>query len=140
MSVDKNLITNLLRNALRALALPPADQVRVTQPGCVSCELLEDFSHGYTCFTQSCADQLTDATSNLLAEIDATMDALSRDDFVCFDNSVLDRPVWGQLRQLASETLTAFDWDNHSIDPYTKTEPGVWRRGNSAIIPQSNSD
>ena len=33
----------LLREALAVLALPPDEQVRVNGPGCVVCDLLEDF-------------------------------------------------------------------------------------------------
>ncbi|MCH7728114.1 MAG: hypothetical protein IH991_16795 [Planctomycetes bacterium] len=140
MSDDKDLISNLLRDALVALSLPPAEQVRVTQPGCVSCELIEDFSHGYTCFTQSCSDQLSGPASQLLAGIDSKIESLSDDDCVCFDNTVLDRPLWSQLRKLAAKALAALGWDDHQLDAYTETEPGVWRRSNSNIVPQSDFD
>ena len=129
MSDNKNLISKLLCDALVALSLPPAEQVRVTQPGCVSCELIEDFSHGHTCFAQSCSGQISTTASQLLSEIHSTIESLSDDDCVCFDNSVLDRPAWSQLRSLATKALTTLGWEENELGAYSETEPGVWRRG-----------
>ncbi|PHQ36837.1 hypothetical protein [Rhodopirellula bahusiensis] len=138
MTVDKELIAGLLRDALVALALPKPEQVRVTHPGCVTCDLIEDFTHGRLCFVQSCSDRLDESSTSLLAQIDSTIDDLTNDDCVCFDSAMLDRPPWASLRALATDALDALGWADAKLDAYTETEPGVWRRGNSAIVDGSD--
>ncbi len=134
MSVDKSLIRQLLRESLIALSLPSDEQVRVTNPGCVSCELIEDFTHGYQCFSHSCADELTDDIARLLEQIDDTIGSLADADCTCFDNTVVNRPKWAELRMLAPQTMDAMGWAEFTLKPYSEIEPGVWQRNNTTIV------
>lgn len=140
MSVDKNLIRELLRDSLIALSLPCDEQVRVTHPGCVSCELIEDFTHGYRCFSQSCADELSDDTSRLLNQIDDTIESLADADCTCFDNTVMNRPKWAELRELAAKLIDAMGWNDFTLKPYSEIEQGIWRRNNSTIVRGTDDD
>lgn len=140
MTVDTDFIEGLLRDAVVSLSLPAAEQCRVTAPGCVACELLNDFDHAYKCFSQSCVDRLTPKRSQLLGEIDRTMDSMSDPDFVCFDPSVLDRPVWATLRDLAAQAVALFGWQDHVVSPYTEIAPGIWRRpASTSTIARDNN-
>lgn len=140
MSVDKNLIRQLLRDGLIGLSLPADEQIRVTQPGCVSCELIEDFTHGYHCFCQSCGDEVTDDTAGLLKQIDDAIESLADADCTCFDNTVMNRPAWAKLRNLATKTIDAMGWTHFTLKPYSEIEPGVWQRNNSTIVRGSDDD
>jgi hypothetical protein len=128
MTADVNSIERLLRDAVVALSLPAAEQCRVTLPGCVSCELLNDFDHAYTCYRQSLAERLTPDRADVLAKIDKTMNLMSPSDCVCYDTTVLDRPAWAGLRHLALEAVMLFGWQDYSLNPYLESEPGVWKR------------
>lgn len=140
MDVDKNRIRQLLQDALIALSLPADEQIRVTHPGCVSCELIENFTHGYQCFCQSCADELSDDTAALLTQIDDTIESLADDDCTCFDNTVMNRPKWAELRRLATRAIDAMGWAGFALKPYSEIEPGVWQRDNSTIVRGSDED
>jgi hypothetical protein len=117
----------LLRDALAALALPPDEQVRVNGPLCVACELLNDFDHARTVVLGN-AGNLTEEQRGLLDLIDGTMRAMERADFECFNNEVVRRPVWEQLRELAADALREFGWENAVVHPFVEVQPGVWHR------------
>lgn len=140
MSVDTNLIRQLLRDSLVALSLPAEQQIGVTHPGCVSCELIEDFTHAYLCFRQSCPDELSDETAALLKQIDDSIESLDDVDCICFDNTVMNRPKWTQLRTLATRTIDAMGWTDFTLTPYSEIEPGVWQRNNSTIVRGSDDE
>src|SRR5262249_49780651 len=102
--LEDELWQSLLRDSLVVLALPPDEQVRVNGPGCVSCDLLNDFDHSQKVALGN-APALSGDQRSLLNRIDATMRTMEQADFECFNNEVLRRPVWQQLRELAAEAL-----------------------------------
>jgi hypothetical protein len=114
----------LLRDALAALALPPDEQIRVNGPGCVACELLNDFDHARIVAIGNAPD-LCDEQRGLLDRIDATMRAMEQADFECFNSEVVRRPVWQELRELAAEALRMFGWESVVVRPFEELEPGV---------------
>lgn len=115
----------LLCNALAALAAPAEEQVRAFGPGCVPCELSEDFVHARL-VTIDNAQDLSAEQRALLDTIDATLETLQPDDYECFNNEVVRRQVWQQLRDLAMSALRAFGWEKAKLLPATEIEPGVW--------------
>ena len=117
----------LLRDALAVLALPPDQQVRANGPGCVACDLLNDFDHARTVAIGN-APNLSNEQRGLLDRIDATMRAMEQADFECFNNEVVRRPAWQQLRDLASESLRVFGWESVVVRPCVEVQPGVWHR------------
>jgi hypothetical protein len=116
----------VLREALALLALPAEEQVLVNGLGCVACDLLYDFDLARTVATES--PRLSEEERRLLDEIDLVMQSMTEPDCECFDNEVLHRPVWEQLRQLSTEALLTFDWESAAVKPYIEGQPGVWRR------------
>src|SRR5262249_12120569 len=118
----------LLREALAVLALPPDEQVRVNHPGCVACELLNDFDHARLVTVENAGAALSDEQRWFLDAIDAAMQEMEDSDFECFNNEVVRRPAWQVLRELAAEALKAFGWEGTAVRPFEKVEPGVWRR------------
>jgi hypothetical protein len=117
----------LLRDALAALALSADEQVRVNGPGCVACDLLNDFDHARTVALGN-APGLSEDQRQLLDRIDATMHSMQHPDFDCFNNGVLRRPVWQQLREFAFEALRAFGWESVIVPTFVEVQPGVWQR------------
>jgi len=118
-----------VREALNALALSRADQLRFNGPGaCVACDLLSDFAHAYDLSRGSMASSLSEEQAASLSEIHAAVESLDDADCVCFDDDVLDRPAWGRLRELARVALDRFGWPLVTDVDYVEVEPGVWRR------------
>jgi hypothetical protein len=127
---DEELRQRLLRDALTVLALPPDEQIRVNGPGCVACDLLNDFDHARTVALGN-ALGMSDEQSGLLDRIDATVRGMEQPDFECFNNEVLRQPVWRILRELAGEALSAFGWEGAKVRPFRQVQPGVWHRPRS---------
>jgi hypothetical protein len=128
MPTESDFFRHALCDALVVLALPPAEQVRVNGPGCVSCDLLEDFNDAMKGYCQYFNNEMTDPQANLLVQIDRLMDSMQEADYECFNNDVLDRPVWQQLRSKAAAALQAFGWEAAVVQPFIEVEPGVWKR------------
>jgi hypothetical protein len=117
----------LLREALAILALPADEQVRANGPGCVACDLLNDFDHARIVATGNEAG-LSDDQRRSLEAIDTVMRSMEKPDFECFNNEVLGRPVWERLRKLAAHALRLFGWEGTVVGPFVEVERGVWRR------------
>jgi hypothetical protein len=117
----------LLCEALVILALSADEQVRANGPGCVACDLLNDFDHArHVAFGNN--SQLSDKQSHILNAIDGVMGSMQGPDFECFNNEVLRGPVWQRLRELAADALRCFDWEGTVAEPFAEVQPGVWRR------------
>lgn len=74
------------------------------------------------------ASELTKVQRGLLEKIDAVMQGMQQPDFECFNNEVVRRPVWEQLRELAVESLRAFDWEQVVVRPFVEVQPGIWHK------------
>jgi hypothetical protein len=125
---ESELSQKLLREALVVLSLPPDEQVRVNGPGCLACDLLNDFDHARSVAFGDAAALLSAEQRRLLDCILALVRSMQEADFECFNEEVVRRPGWQQLRLLASQALRAFNWEDSSVEPYAEVEPGVWRR------------
>ena len=126
----------LLRDALAVLALPPHEQVRANGPGCVACDLLNDFDDARRVAVGN-APQLSEGQRRVLDSIDGVMRSMQGPDCECFNAEVLRRPAWQRLRELATEGLRAFGWEGARAEPFVEVEPGVWRRPPSDPAPSA---
>lgn len=117
----------LLREVLAALALPQAEQVRANGPGCVTCDLIEDFEFGCRMARANGAAELTQEQKSHLDDLATAVTAMAPDDCVCFDEAMLSRPAWEELRILARTALASFGW-SADLAPFVEVTPGVWRR------------
>ena len=71
------------------------------------------------------------ATEAQLAALHTVQEALKRipdEDFECFDNEVLERQSWRQMRHLARAALEQMGWPVEPPPGLSESEPGVWRR------------
>jgi len=125
--VEEQPWQRLFRDSLAALALPPDDQVRVNGPGCVTCDLSEDFYHAHAVAVAG-APGLSDDQRELLDRIDAALRSRQPVDEERFNPGAIRRPVWQQLRELAAEALLSFGWERVVVWPFVEVQPGVWHR------------
>jgi hypothetical protein len=125
---DSILWQPLLRESLAVLALPAEEQIRVNGPGpgCIACDLLNDFDHAR--LVAIGIAQLSEGQRRLLDEIDHVMRTMEKPDFECFNDEVVKLPVWRQLRELAVEALQIFGWEATVVHPFVEVRPGVWQR------------
>jgi hypothetical protein len=112
---------------LAVLALPADEQVRVNGPGCVVCDLREDFDHARTVAVEN-APRLSDEQRQLLGALDSVIRSMQGPDIDCSNNEVLRRPAWQRLRELAAQALRAFGWEGTAVEPFVEIKPGVWHR------------
>ena len=124
--VEEQPWQRLLRDSLAVLALTPDEQVRVNGPGCVTCDLSEDFYHAHQVAVDG-APGLSDDQRELLDRIDAALRSRQPADEACFNPDAIRRPVWQQLRGLAAEALRSFGWERVVVQPFVEVQPGVWQ-------------
>lgn len=123
--------TGILRTfklSLQALALPPDEQVRVTSPGCVTCDLSEDFRLYHELFLEEWGGTLTAEQQEALAQVAKTLDAVPMEALQCFDASMLEHEAWGAVRRMAEGALKALGWAVEAPPAFQEEQPGVWRR------------
>jgi hypothetical protein len=128
----------LLRDSLAVLAMPPEVQIRINGPGCLACDLLNDFDDARS-VTMANATLISEPQRHLLNAIDAALNRMEPPDFECFNNSVVYRPSWGALRQLAAAGLRAFGWEAVVVRSFVETRPGIWQRPLADSAPDSSA-
>jgi hypothetical protein len=115
-----------LIDALTALSLPQDEQVRVTEPGCVPCDLCDDFELALR-LSREASDPW--ATRNeALQAVEAAVTVAGSEPYECFDNTVLARPAWQVVRRCAQDALRALGSSEATIESYVEVAPGVWHR------------
>lgn len=126
--MSTNPKTGLLRDALVMLSLPPAEQQRLNGPGCLTCDLLEDFQLAWRVAREDSTVELTPEQLRALQEISQALDALSKEDCECFSLEAVSRPAWQAIREQAVVALPLLGWQDATVKPFTETSPGVWAR------------
>ena len=116
----------MLREALAVLALPADEQVRVNSPGCVACDLLDDFDHARIVAVGEA--NLSSSQRRTLEAMEGVVRSMEPADLECFNAEVLRHPAWERLRELAANALLLFGWEGTVVEPLVQAEPGVWRR------------
>ncbi len=128
----------LLREALTLLALPADEQVRLNGPGCVACDLINDFNHARrVTFDEA---KLSNDQRQALESIARAIQAMEEADVECYKNGALRRPAWDRLRERASEALRVFGWEKAVIKPFAEVSPGVWFRAPDAAPSKGGRD
>ena len=128
MPVDPDFVWKQFRETLAALALPPDEQRSVTGPGCLACDLLNDFHYACDLFLSHCIDAVTAEQRTVIAEINAILSEMTGADLECFNDEVVTRPVWQSLRDTANEALRVFGCEGQTVEPFVEIQPGVWQR------------
>jgi hypothetical protein len=116
----KNLVVTIL-----ALASDKQSQIDYTVPGCTICDLTEDFdNYGQKCFdkTHYSAEQC-----KVIDDLNLLIDKLVELDFECFDTSVLDNPIWIEIRNKALEALKRFGYSLIPLPKNIEYRSGSWR-------------
>lgn len=121
----------LLLDALAILAAAPDEQIRANGPGCIACDLPEEFEHAWRVTVTYGA--ISESQRDSLDKIDAHFRAMSDSDRECGNDDVLWRPAWQEMRDLAKQALALFGWDSARAEPMVEIEPGHWRRPPSAV-------
>ncbi len=114
------------RYALQVLAAGAPDQIRALSPGCIAYELLDDYDIELRQYREAFGASLTEWQSEAIGRIDEAIDAIPDPDHECFNNDVLTRPAWDEVRDAAKQALAAFGWSDGLPPEYTETAPGVW--------------
>ena len=116
------------RWAIQALASDPDAQVAALSPGCITCELYEGFFGFVEPYLDVFAETLTESQHAQIHVLREALDEIPDNDCECFNNSVLDRESWHNVRMIARNALEMLGWPLESPPGFHETEPGVWRR------------
>jgi hypothetical protein len=116
----------LLREALAVLALPADEQIRINGPGCVICDLFEEFNHGRSVASEYGAT-LSEEQRRILYAIDAVLRSMPKADYECGNEDAI-RPLWQRVRELAAEAQRMFGWEGTVVEPFTEIRPRIWQR------------
>jgi hypothetical protein len=115
-----------LITTLTLLSLPADEQVRVTEPGCVPCDLAEEFESASAAYRG--AWEMSPEEDAALTAVEAQVAMAGSEEYECFDSSVLLRPSWQMLRARARTALEVFGWTGHEVEPFQQIAPGVFHR------------
>jgi hypothetical protein len=126
--MSRHLQIGLLKDALVMLSLPPAEQRRLNGPGCLTCDMFEDYQQALSVTQHDGAIQFTPAQSRVLQEIGHALNALAKEDCECFASEAVCRPAWQAIREIAFAALPLFGWQGATIRPFSERSPGVWTR------------
>jgi hypothetical protein len=99
-----------LGEALNGLALSADGQIRRSGLDCAACELLYDFDLARAVAADD--PRLTGEERACLGAIERAVQSMTESDRECFNDEVLGRPAWQELRRLAAEGLRTFGWEN----------------------------
>jgi hypothetical protein len=123
---EKVLWRPMLREALAILAAAPEEQIAANGPGCIACDLSGEFDHGRSVALAHAS--LTEPQRASLDRIDTALEAMEPSDLECWNTSVLGRPAWQLVRNLAEQALHEFGWDRAKPTKSVEVEPGIRQR------------
>jgi len=126
--VEKEFFQSFIRDTLNVLALDPEEQIKANGPGCVACDLLNDFDTAFKDYLSQSELKISNEVQNIFQQIDDVIENMDEADYVCFENSVLYREKWDQIRNLAKECLKLLGWELVKNMKYTNVGNGVWQR------------
>ena len=129
MSNDqKHGIENLFKDALRSLAITPEEQVRVTEPGDVPLELIEDYLTWSVSFVIHFKSELETHVISAIMELREAVDCLPESVFCETNLSSMQQPEWQPIRERAKKVLILLGWPCVAPEPFTSEGNGVFRR------------
>jgi hypothetical protein len=126
---EREVAERELRISLQALALPAPEQVRVTKPGCVTCELSQDFAHWSEEYLAHFARTVSSTQRSALQAVAVALEAVPTSDLRCNNDALLQRPSWQQVRFAAQRALSALGWLLEAPPAYVRLSHDVWQRG-----------
>lgn len=127
-TLPAGLQNGLLKDALVMLALPPEEQQRLNCPGCLTCDLYEDFQAAWRAAQHDASLGFTPEQRSTLQALSQSLDALAPEDCDCLSPGAVRGPGWQAIRQQAAAALPCFGWQHATVRPFTQTSPGVWTR------------
>ena len=123
-----------LQQSVQALALPATTQLALFPDFvCKAEELALGFDHWWLCVSSRATGVLMGDQQRLLQEIDSRLSLMSgaENAQLWSDDALRTDPAWQRVRQLAQETLVAFDW-KAEIPPLDDTRYIGGRRKDSS--------
>jgi hypothetical protein len=128
MSTDPETIWKMFRDSIVVLSLPTEEQRRVNGPGCLVCDLSEEFRHWSTAFLAHFGDTVTPSQQSAILDIITLFNGMDKEDCECWNDAALQRPAWQTVREKSCEALPLFGWEGTTLKPSVEVEPGVWHR------------
>ena len=116
------------RYAIQALAADPDAQIATLSPGCVTCELYEDFAGYYQAYLDAFANDLIEPQRAQIIALHDALEAMPDADCECGNVDLLNRESWSRVRKMARAALESLGWPLQPPPAFHEIEPGVWKR------------
>ncbi|GED14595.1 hypothetical protein AM501_06145 [Aneurinibacillus migulanus] len=110
--------------ALFALSLTKDKQIQYNSPGCISCDLIEDFLLYSRLYEEKMQGKLNHDVLNAINSVREGIDELDMHD--CFDNDDLDKAEWESVREISKKALIILGINNMDLPAYVEIGNGVW--------------
>lgn len=128
---EKKGIEKLFRDALLSLAIGAEEQVRVTEPGDVPVELIEDYLTWSESFVMHFESELdVDVTAAIMA-FREVVDGLPETVFCETNLASMQQSEWQPIREHAQQVLKLLGWPCESPEPFAYHKSllgGFWKR------------
>jgi len=132
MSDELRWIAWSFRWAVQALAQPAEVQQQLIPPSAaVADELALDFDNYWIAFRDHFGEMCTEKQRQAVESLNELLDAMSGPERpeIWLHDDCLNHPKWSQVRRLAENVLTAFDWPA-SVPPITRSIRDIPEDGN----------
>ncbi len=114
MNVDREWITQELRNSLRAMAGPGSEALASLPDWTVKAdELALDFDNFVHAYLGNFGDEVSPYQRDALLAVDALLDGMSGEEHaeLWTEHAVVNHPKWEAVRALAQDALASLGWN-----------------------------
>lgn len=125
---DFKYVISELRCAVQALSSKASDQIIACEPGCVICELIDDFELGMRLIEENYLSCLSETQKEHLRQLAETLNHPININHECGEYELLSGPVWEKTRAEAKIVLDDFGWPFEPPPSFKEIEKGVWKR------------
>lgn len=141
MGEHEQYVTERFIEIIRQLAADAIEQVKSELPGCITCDLIDDFGSWYEDYIEIINSKLSDKQIKILREIDCVFDEILKEDtFKCLyiyseeeiEQSnykvILESVNWRTIRSLANDLLITMGEKNKKLQQYIQISDNFWRK------------
>jgi len=120
---DKAL--KLLYLSIIALSASNEDQINFTKPGCIYCDLINDFDNCLNNWVSGY--QFSDIKKNALNNIEKAVESFIEQKYPCYDAIYQNTLEWENIRTKSKEAMLVFKIKNIKLPVSIKNENDVWK-------------
>ena len=124
----KQYCEKMFKDALVSLAIDAEEQVRITEPGDVPFEIIDDYLSWSEYYLKNFESQQKPDVVSSIKQLREAVENLPESVF-CKDNlTSMKQPQWQAIREHAQNLLVLLGWPSDVPSPFISEGNGVYRR------------